>query len=126
MDTLHEVSTTELVIEIVGVLPHVQSEQRTQTLYLSILSNTLTLHRIDLVRGAHDLQLILLRVMDEPRPSASKMRNGRFCEGGLQIGQGAEVAIHRGQQSIGRKFGSSGRHALPEEGVVPDLGERES
>ena len=49
MDTLYEVGTAELVVEVVGVLPHVQGEQRTKSLYLSILSNTLTLHRIDLV-----------------------------------------------------------------------------
>ena len=121
MNTLHEVGTTELVVEIVGVLPHVQSEKRTQSFYLSILSSTLTLHRIDLVRGAHDLQLVFLWVVDKPRPSASKMRNGCLGEGGLQIGQRTEIAIHCRQQSIRRKLGSSGSHTLPEEGVVPDL-----
>lgn len=59
--------------------------------------------------------------MHEPRPTAAEMAHRRVREGLLQLVQGAEVALHSVQELALRKRLSVRGHAVPEEGVVPNL-----
>lgn len=59
--------------------------------------------------------------MHEPRPTAAEMAHCRVREGLLQLVQGAEVALHGVHELALRKRLSVRGHAVPEEGVVPNL-----
>ena len=80
-----------------------------------------TLHGVRLVGRAHHLQRVALGVMNKPRPAASEVGHGRVGDRRLQLLHGAKVTLHRVEEiALGNGL-ALGSHAIPEEGMVPNL-----
>src|SRR5487761_772498 len=99
-----------LVIEVIGVLPHVDRQQRRLALGERNLG----------VAGLDDLELAAL--LHQPPPPGTELRNGIGGEVLAEIVVAAEIGVdHRGDTAR-RLATAAGPEALPVERVVPGLG----
>ena len=101
------VGAAVLVVQVVGVLPHVDAEDRVEALH----------RRAVLVGQAHHLELPGV-VGREPGPAGAELAGGGFGEGVLEIVERAEVAVD-GLREVARGIAAAGRaHRGPEDAVV--------
>src|SRR6204780_1359537 len=107
---LEEIRAPVLVIEIIGVLPHVAGEQRHQP----------ERDRVDRIGGFDDFQLAA--VQRQPHPAAAELANPGLDEVVLEIGQAAELVFDPLGEFAGGLAAALLLHAVPEEFVVPGLG----
>ena len=75
--------------------------------------------RVDPVLRVGDLELVLIE--DEPSPAAAELPNRSLLERLLEFGDAAEIALDRLGYVALRRAAAIGLHAVPEEGMVPDL-----
>ena len=117
-ERLHPDGTQVLVVEVVGVLPHVHHEERRDAGGRRHLG----------VGRAHDLELAVVR--DQPGPAGAEPADGRGLEVldelvAGEVGLLLVPAAERGGDLLGdgarRRAAAARLHAVPEEGVVPHL-----
>ena len=98
------------VVDVVGVFPHVHGQQR----LVGGGQRRAGSAGVDDVHAAVGL-------LHQPGPAAAEVADGALHEGFLEGGVAAPLGVDgRGQRARGFTT-ASGLHAVPEEGVVPDL-----
>src|SRR5690606_39108174 len=103
------VRATILVVEIIGMLPHVDREER----YLPVRDRRIRIGRLGYAE--------LVAFQDEPRPTAAELSH-RGC--GELFGEGIEAAepvVYALRDLATRQAAPAWRHRFPVEGVVPRL-----
>jgi hypothetical protein len=95
-----------LVLQVVGVLPHVDAEERRLPVG----------DRVVLVRGRHDRES--RTVMHEPRPARAELADAGVLHLALEVVEGAEGVPDRSRQVAVGLAAPVRRHRLPEERVV--------
>ena len=98
------------IVNVVGMLPNVAGEERGQAI----------LDGVGSIVGASDGELALA-VDDEPSPTRTEVLGGLGGELLLELLVASKVASDHIGQLASRDAASLGRHAVPVEGVVPDL-----
>lgn len=106
---LHELGAPVTVIDIIGVFPNVDRQQRFQS----------PRHRVAGVGFRHDHQLAV-GLLCEPCPARTEQPYGRLREGLPKDFDRAEVARQRRRQFFGHRL-LVGRQREEEEGMVPSL-----
>src|SRR5262249_55063028 len=100
------VGASVLVLEVIGVLPHVETED-----------DLLAFHqRAVLIRCAFDGEL--RAIGDYPRPAASESSNRRLRELILERLEAAKRSVQRIGNRAARRSTGSRRHELPEHRVI--------
>src|SRR5690606_25307475 len=107
-DGFQEVRTPVLVVEVIGVLPHVDRQE-------ALLA---VRHRRIRIRGRLDRELTAVR--DEPRPAAAELSGRGLDELLLELLHAAEALGDLVRQCLAR-LRPLRCEAVPEERVVPDL-----
>src|SRR4051812_9104879 len=95
-----------LVLQVVGVLPHVGAQQR----------RLAGRHRVVLVRRARHRQA--RAIVDQPRPAGAELVHAGVLELGLEVGEGAERGVDRLRQRAVGLTAAVGGQPLPEQAVV--------
>src|SRR5580658_6964220 len=106
---LDEVRPPVLVVEIIGVLPDVDGEERGLPLRQRI-------HGVGRLR-----HLERAAIEHEPGPAAAELGVRRFLELVAELVDVAEGLLDAEQQVAARAAAAPGAHAVPEEAVVPGL-----
>jgi|SRR6516162_1739662 len=106
---LYEIRPAVLVIEVIGVLPNIASEERCLPLG----------QRIDRVRRGGDLELAAFG--DKPAPAAAKLADGCRLELLLELVEAAAITVDRLRDLSARRAAAIRLHAVPKESVVPHL-----
>src|SRR5215213_7069356 len=101
------VGATVLVLEIVGVLPHVAAQDRTLAVH----------ERAVLVGSALDAEAPA-PIRKEPAPPAAKPADARLLELLLELREAAERLGDRLGERAARFLGPTGRHHFPEHRVI--------
>src|SRR5229473_8399281 len=106
---LDEVRPAVLVVEVVGMLPHIAGEERGVALS----------HRVDRVGRLHHLERAAIE--HEPSPAAAELAGRRLLELLLELVEAAEGLLDRLEDLTGGLAAAARPQAIPEEGVVPAL-----
>src|SRR5208282_1396031 len=104
------IRTAVLVIQIIGVFPHVAGQQ----------TGDPARHRRVGVRGLHDLEL-LVGVLDEPGPTAAELGHRGGGEFLAELRVVTKGVLDMVGDRAGRRPAAVRPHAVPVEGVVPIL-----
>src|SRR5690242_15149545 len=107
--SLDEIRPAVLVVEIIGVLPHITGQERRLPFR----------ERIDRIWRRADLELAALG--NEPAPAAAELPDGGRLELLLELVEAAAVSVDRLRDFSGRRAAAARLHAVPKEGVVPHL-----
>src|SRR5271165_20353 len=100
------VGATVLVLQVVGVLPHVDAQQRG----LAGREGRVLVGRSE-YRETRS-------VVDQPGPARAELVDARRLQRGLEVGERAECGLDSARQGAARGAAAAGAHALPEERVV--------
>ena len=107
---LDELRAQVAVVDVVGVLPHVDRQQR-------LVGGG---QRRAGGAGVDDVDAAV-GLLHQPGPARAEVADRRLDEGLLEGGVAAPLGLdRRGQRALGLAA-AAGLHAVPEEGVVPDL-----
>src|SRR5579862_207829 len=109
-ERLEVVRAPVLVVEIVGVLPHVAAEQR----------RAADDQRVDAVGRLLDRELAVL--VDQPGPARAELPDARRLELLLELVEAAEGLVDRARDVARRRSAAVRLHHRPEQVVVPRLG----
>src|SRR5712692_7015866 len=101
------VGSAVLVLQVVGVFPHVIAHHGIQT----------THQRAILIGRRNDRKLAAL-VEYEPRPAGAKTLDARVVESSLELVEGAERLLNGARQRVGGLAASIGLHDGPEHAVI--------
>jgi hypothetical protein len=105
----HVVGPPVLIVEVIGVLPHVDGEQRD----LAVDDRRVG------IAGRADLELVVGEA--KPGPAAAELADRRCLEGGGEGGEAAQILLDPISDSPARRA-TLGQHGMPEKIMVPGLG----
>src|SRR2546427_573608 len=108
---LDELGTQVAVVDVVGVFPDVHGQQGLVFRGQGRASGA----------GVDDVHRTV-GLLDQPGPARAEVAHGRLHEGFLEGGVAAPLLVDGVSQCAGGLAATVGGHAVPEEGVVPDLG----
>ena len=118
--TLNIGRTDILVVQIVGMLPHITAKKWLLTIYPINSSISIpTAKRIGSITSREDFQASIL-VLHKPRPSRTEVSNRNLAELLHELLYTSPLSLD-GSLQLSLQFSLVGGHAIPIESVVPHL-----
>mmetsp|Transcript_39190 Transcript_39190/g.92109 ORF Transcript_39190/g.92109 Transcript_39190/m.92109 type:complete len:263 (+) Transcript_39190:421-1209(+) len=109
-ERLDELLAQVAIVNVVGMLPHVDRQQRLVGRGQRRAGGT----------GVDDVDRAI-GLLDQPGPARTEVADRTLHEGFLERGVAAPLGLDRVRQGAAGLTAALGLHAVPEEGVVPDL-----